>query len=136
MLLAEGETVVKLNSDASLESNITIEYLEAVAKLRFVCSVVGDLLYKYNKKGADSLTPNETELLQSMKICCNDDKLNSMEAGPAVFILKQVARQYGMSFLASLSNSEELEWVIPAHLRKQDEVILHQNDVLNILFFR
>ena len=127
---------MKQNSDVSLESNITIEHLEAIAKLRFVCSVVGDLLYKYNEKGADSLTPNETELLQSMKICCNDDKLNSMEAGPAVFILKQVARQYGMSFLASLSNSEELEWVIPAHLRKQDEVILHQNDVLNILFFR
>ena len=135
-LLAEGETAVKLNSDASLESNITIEHLEAIAKLRFVCSVVGDLLYKYNEKGGDNLTPHETELLQSMKKCCNDDKLNSMEAGPALFILKQVARQHGMSFLASLSKSEKLEWVIPAHLRKQDEVILHQNDVLNILFFR
>ena len=114
---------MKQNSDASLESNITIEHLEAIAKLRFVCSVVGDLLYKYNEKGVDSLTLSETELLKSMKICCNDDKLNSMEAGPAVFILKQVARQHGMSFLVSLSKSKELEWVIPTPLRKQDEVI-------------
>ena len=126
---------MKQNSDVSVESNITIEHLEAIAKLRFVCSVVGDLLYKYNEKGADSLTPNETELLQSMKICCNDDKLNSMEAGPAVFILKQVARQYGMSFLVSLSKSKELEWVIPTHLRKQDEVMNTVRKCQNKVYF-
>ena len=122
-LLTEGKNVMINDCNESNESNITVEYLEGVAKIRFVCFSVTELLYKRNLQQSITLSsPAEISLLQVLQDVCKDLLLNSTDCGPGIYFMKQIARQHGISFLGKISAINETQWVIPAQLRKGDKV--------------
>ncbi len=104
------------------ESNITVEYLEAVAKIRFVCFSVNELLYKRSLQKCFTFSASEKLLLQGLQAICEDVSLNPTDSGPGIFFMKQIARQHGISFLGKISTIEETQWIIPTHLRKGNKV--------------
>ena len=62
------------------------------------------------------------ELLEIAKQCCIAPVLNSEDAGPGIYLVKQIYRQYGKAFLTTLTTDRAMEWIIPSHLRKSDKV--------------
>ena len=126
--MSEGREDV-LNS-TSVEGAIRLQYLEGIAKLRYAIIVMAELLYykhgtSIEDEGSQSYYTNDTELLLDIaKQCCNDDTLNTDNAGPAVFLVKQLARQYGISLLTNLTSDQTMQWIVPDHLQRSNEVVL------------
>ena len=118
-LLKEASHVL---SNRNCEEEIfTLQHFEAVAKLRYALAVVAELLYtQVEKKCAHSR--EELELLEKAKQCCISPALNDEDAGPGVFLVKQIYRRYGKAFLTTLTSNRAMEWIVPLHLRKSDEV--------------
>ena len=97
-----------------------------MSQLRFALSVVAELLYKRTEKGSQAVGHLHTSaaqiLIQVAKDCCTDDVMNEEDSGPAVYLVKLLVRRYGMSFLAGLTADPAMEWVVPLHLRRSEEV--------------
>ena len=108
------------------QQHLSFEYLESVSQVRFALSVVSELLYKQNEKGSQPVGHLHTSaaqiLIQHAKDCCTKDVMNEEDSGPAVYLVKLLARQYGMSFLTSLTAVPSMEWVVPSHLKRSKEV--------------
>ena len=99
----------------------TLQYFEAVAKLRYALAVVAELLYtQVERKNAYSR--DGRELLELAKQCCISAALNDEDAGPGVFLVKQIYRRYGKTLLTTLTSNRAMGWIVPPHLRKSDEV--------------
>ena len=101
----------------------SLQYFEGVAKLRFSIAVVAELLYtQVERRGSRRYTHEARTLLEKTKQCCINPELNTDDAGPGVFLVKQIFKQFGMAFLTTLTSDRAMEWVIPVHLRRTDEV--------------
>ena len=108
----------------------SLPYLEAVAKMRYALSVVAELIYSLNMgqttgQGDESTqwTNEAYRLMKKAKVCCSHSELNEREAGPAVYLVKLLVRQYGHSFLTTLTTNSAMAWVVPIQFR-QHEVLL------------
>lgn len=112
------------------DSHTSLSYLEGVAKLRCSLSVVAELLHTQQTVECWQYTNSDFVLLiEEAKTCCSTVQLNDYnQAGPAVYLVKLLMRQYGLSFLHSLCKNADLLWVVPEHLRQVDEV-LHASHV-------
>ena len=105
-------------------SPTSLPYLEAVAMLRYSLSVVAELLYTQLTAGRQQqYTHDALLLMEEAKQCCSIPQLNEDEAGPAVYLVKLLIRQYGQSFLSRVCDHTQLLWVVPEHLRQTDEVL-------------
>ena len=103
---------------------VSMPYLESVAQIRFALSVVAELLFKQNQSGVPSHgchTHTAHFLIQVAKDYCTNDNINDEDSGPAVYLVKLLVRQYGMSFLTTLTADPAMEWIVPQHLRGSDE---------------
>ena len=102
------------------DKSISMPYLESIAQIRFALSVVAELIFKQNQSGLLARGYHSHiahSLIQVAKNYCTEDSLNDEDSGPAVYLLKLLVRQYGTSFLATLSADPAMEWVVPLHLR-------------------
>ena len=126
--MSEGREDVLNNT--SVEGGIRLQYLEGIAKLRYAIIIMAELLYYKHgtsvvDEGSQTYYTNDTELLLGVaKQCCNDDTLNTENAGPAVFLVKQLARQYGVSFFTNLTSDQTMQWIVPHHLQRSNEVVV------------
>ena len=123
-LLKQGKSAVLSSADSSARGTISVQYLEGIAKLRYSLTVVAELLqYQHNREGG-YFTHEAHLLLDSAKKFCElkDDIFNTDDTGPAVFLVKQIARQYGVTFLTDLISNQTMEWVVPTNLRRSNEV--------------
>ena len=104
-----------------------LPYLEAVAKLRYSLSVVAELLHTQltagRGEGGHYHTHEARLLIEETKQCCSIPQLNQEEAGPGVYLVKLLMRQYGPSFLTTLTSDPALQWVVPEHLRQSDDKV-------------
>ena len=101
----------------------SLRYFEGVAKMRFALVVVAELLHaQMEKKEQRTFTREASHLLERAKECCLSLKHNTEDAGPGIFLVKQIFKLYGKAFLTTLTSDRAKEWVVPAHLRRSDEV--------------
>ena len=114
----------------------TLPYLIAVANLRFALSVVAELLYnqhEWQTSQEDQIFTDEANLLvERAKLCCSCTFVNEKEAGPAVYLLKLLARQYGTSFLSNVHKNPDSAWVMPKHLNIEVYMYIHHNNIIII----
>lgn len=119
-LLEKGQDLVKLGTVSPLGENISMYYLEGVSILRYSMTVIAEVMFANDKR---IHTHHQLQLLLDMtKKCCCDPNINDNEAGPGVFLMKQIARQYGVSFLSSLTSDPNMQWIVPENLRLSKEV--------------
>ena len=108
--------------------------LEAIGKLRFSFTVVADLLYTaVSTEGHDGLDGAAKDLVQAAQKICTDTKVNQTATGPAIFLLKQVVKQFGYTCLEKLAKSDAFSWVLPQHLNPPDTEVYQETNVF--LFF-
>ena len=97
---------------------VSMEYLESIAQIRFALSVVAELLFKQSRVSRGCHTHTADLLIQAAKDCCTNDNINDKDSGPAVYLVKLLVRQYGMSFITTLTTDPtSMKWIVPPHLR-------------------
>ena len=130
-VMSEGKEVVLKSYAPTFEGGVSLRYLEGIAKLRYALIVVAELLYcQYGANSREdrnqSFYSHETQLLLDVaKRCCDDDVVNINNTGPAVFLVKQIAQQFGISFLIKLTSDKTMQWVVPHHLRIPEVIKQH-----------
>ena len=82
-------------------------------------TVIAEIMFTNDKR----IHTHQLQLLMDVtKNYCCDPNINDNEAGPGVFLMKQIARQYGVTFLTSLTSDPSMQWIIPENLRLSKEV--------------
>lgn len=116
-LFKEQEKLVK-NRDVQ---GINLQYLEGIAVLRYSFTVIAELIHcQFHKENEEIIYSSECQLLINMaKSFCAD---TTDDSGPGVFLAKQLARQYGVTFLKNVTNNPSMQWIIPKNLRQSNEV--------------
>lgn len=103
---------------------ITISYLEAVARIRFVTADIASSL------NCDDYA-TKPRLVQQLKDVYIDSTINSVDFtddgvldafGPAIYLLKVLIRQHGFSSVNRVF--KRYPWVIPKSLLPVDQVVL------------
>lgn len=110
---------VAVADDRSVEMNAN--FLEGVAKGRYVLTLVADYLYKLfiegdsNYSGDLDAQRELNSLLESAKRLC----IESVSTTPQLFLVKQLVRRYGFDCVRTLAGYQELEWIVPPEARQQ-----------------
>lgn len=123
--LEQGKNLICYNTAPHPGEVINLDYLEGVSLLRYSLTVVAELIYyQYSNKESERITyTHQSQLLLDMaRKCCSEFDSNEDETGPGVFLVKQIARQYGVAFLTHLTSEANMQWVIPHNLRHSDDV--------------
>jgi len=100
---------------------ISLGYIEGVAKVRFALSVVAEQLHKH--------VTMKPALLHAVRTVCTDPSINHIgdtgqtdTTGPALYLLRLIVRQFGFPYLTEVS--VEHPWVVPHELKTADEVTM------------
>ena len=119
-ILEEGHQALQHHNDNS-HGDISLGYIEGVAKVRFALSVVSEQFYRR--------VTMKMPLLQAVRAVCTDPTVNHIDdtgksdtTGPALYLLKLIVRRYGFPCLTEVS--EKHPWVVPNELKSEDEVII------------
>ena len=90
--------------------------------------------YQYESNHEERLDTHQSMLLMNMvKDIVTDLSLNGDDTGPGVFLVKQIARQYGVAFLTNVASNQTLEWIVPPHLRQSNEVTLNYTCTIQLV---
>ena len=117
-------SVARLSSLKS-ESDINIEYLEAVAGVRFCLMEVAYLLHSNcsGKKNPESMNHRQQLLISQVKEMCQDHGISTDYAsvGPSLYLVKLLVRQYGFPCLNQVCEAHP--WMVPEELRTADQAV-------------
>ena len=123
--LEQGKNLICHSTAPHPGEAINLDYLEGVSLLRYSLTVVAELIYyQYSNKESERITyTHQSQLLLDMaRKFCSEFDINEDNTGPGVFLVKQIARQYGVAFLTHLTSEANMQWVIPHNLRHSDDV--------------
>jgi len=105
-----------------------VEYLEAVASLRYGLSLTSNFISKcyQNEDYFKELQPVERHALDCLfgevkRVC-----LLGCHTQPHEFLMKFIVRQFGMQFLKQLVDKPNFDWLIPPELQPARNVRMHQ----------
>ena len=100
---------------------VTLEYLEAIASLRYGLSMTATVISECYQNDAhyDLLQEEDLDqLFDLVKSLC----LSGYYPQPHEFITKFIVRQFGMQFLKRLVDHPAFEWLIPPRLKPKKKV--------------
>ena len=94
--------------------------LEGVAKARYALALTAELMYKSALEDAapwkDLQIKNELQtLFDAVRRMC----YKSLSPVPRLYLLKQLARRFGVEAIHMLCGRKELEWIVPPESRVQ-----------------
>ena len=111
-----------------------LNFLEGVARVRFALLLVADLLQQQVSRKDEATSTNTTDithgdsanqLIERAKDACTRMDLNTIDltgktntAGPVVYLMKLIVRQWGFHCLNSVF--ERYQWVVPTELRQSE----------------
>lgn len=108
----------------SFSGVVTLEYLEAVASLRYGLSMTANFIAKCYQTDDyyGSLQPVEKRILDRLfneveRACLSGYHTQSHE-----YLIKVIVRQFGMQFLKLLVGQPSFAWLIPTHLKSMKQV--------------
>ena len=120
-----------LVSHAVKSYDVTVEYLEGVARVRFALVLVADILSsQVSGSGEHFFTSQANELLTLAKTACTETRINHIDMtgtthtiGPNVYLLKLLVRQFGAARL--MEASKTCGWVLPPQLKTENTVSVY-----------
>ena len=111
-----------------VSDDVTVEYLEGVAGVRFALVLVADLLNsRIDGTREHYFTAQANELLTLAKTVCTDTRINHIDMtgttdtiGPNVYLLKLLVRLFGSARMMEVSKT--CDWVLPPQLKTENNV--------------
>ena len=130
---SDGDALI---GHAVASHDITVEYLEGVAGIRFALVLVADILNsRISGLGKDYFTAQADDLLALAEKICIDTRINHIDMtgstdtiGPCVYLLKLFVRQYGSTRL--MEASKACSWVLPPQIRTE-----HNVSIINVQMY-
>lgn len=106
---------------------INITYLQGVARVRFAIMEIASILHEQFISEKATLSAQQP-LMQLAEQVCTDQYINTTDftedvVGPAAYLIKLLARQYGFPCLREVSQ-EHLQWIVPEGLRTKNQVYI------------
>ena len=94
--------------------------LEGVAKARYILALTAEFMYKSAEEDATPWNQlqikNELQtLFEAVRRMC----YKSLNPAPCLYLLKQLARRFGVDAIHLLCGRKELEWIVPPESRVQ-----------------
>jgi len=138
-ILNKGYQALKVHSN-NFHDQITLGYIEGMAKVRFALSVVAEHFHECATMKPEECATTKPEqfhkhvtmkpaLLHAVRTLCTDPSINHIDqtgqtdtTGPALYLLKLIVRQYGFSCLTKVAKKHP--WVVPHELKQVDEVTM------------
>ena len=102
------------------DGTITLKYLEAIACLRYGLSFTANCLSEYHHTSGDVGTLQSPLAKSTLDYLFDEVKfecLNSYHGQPHEFLIKYIARQFGMQILKTLMDNSGFNWLIPDSLQ-------------------
>ncbi|PKU34399.1 hypothetical protein llap_15296 [Limosa lapponica baueri] len=103
----------KNNGETPQESSV--EYLQAVAKVRLYLSRAAELLFDLHEPTAHDKVEEKRRYLANVRNFCGLTKNN----WHCVFLVRKIASQYGMEFAQKLVTEAQFDWVFPKEILRQ-----------------
>ncbi|XP_075025423.1 E3 ubiquitin-protein ligase RNF213 isoform X2 [Calonectris borealis] len=105
----------KNNQEAPQES--TVEYLQAVAKVRLYLSKAAELLFDLHERTEQDQVEEKQRHLANVRVFCSLAK-NDWHR---VYLIRKIASQYGMEFAQKLVTEAQFNWVFPVEILQQGQ---------------
>ncbi|XP_068511209.1 E3 ubiquitin-protein ligase RNF213 [Anas acuta] len=103
----------KSNREAPQE--LSVEYLQAVAKVRLYLSKAAELLFDLHEHPVQDQAEEKQRYLANVNAFCSLTKNNWHR----VYLVRKIANQYGMEFAQKLVTEAQFNWVFPAEILQQ-----------------
>ncbi|XP_066836382.1 E3 ubiquitin-protein ligase RNF213 isoform X3 [Anser cygnoides] len=94
---------------------LSVEYLQAVAKVRLYLSKAAELLFDLHELPVQDQAEEKQRYLANVKVFCSLTKNNWHR----VYLVRKIANQYGMEFAQKLVTEARFNWVFPAEILQQ-----------------
>ncbi|XP_062447391.1 E3 ubiquitin-protein ligase RNF213 isoform X2 [Rhea pennata] len=105
--------VPKNNQETPQESSV--EYLEAVAKVRLYLDIAAELLFDLHGPTEQDYLKEKQHYLANVRTFCSLTK-NDWHR---VYLVRKIANQYGMEFAQKLVMEAQFNWVFPVEILQQ-----------------
>ncbi|KAM6344814.1 E3 ubiquitin-protein ligase RNF213 isoform 2-T4 [Alca torda] len=103
----------KNNQETPQESSV--EYLQAVAKVRLYLSKAAELLFDLHEPTKQDQVEEKQRYLANVRRFCSLAKNNWHR----VYLVRKIASQYGMEFAQKLVTEPQFNWVFPVEILQQ-----------------
>lgn len=118
--LCDECTPLLISSSIQPTRELDVMVLESVAKARYILALTAQFMYK---SAVEDTTPwndrqikNELEgLFEAMRRMC----YKSLNPAPRLYLLKQLARRFGVEAINVLCGRKDLDWIVPPESRVQ-----------------
>ncbi|XP_068269102.1 E3 ubiquitin-protein ligase RNF213 [Nyctibius grandis] len=105
----------KNNGETPQESSV--EYLQAVAKVRLYLSKAAELLFDLHEPTGQDQVEEKQRYLANVRVFCSLAK-NDWHR---VYLIRKIASQYGMEFAQKLVTETRFNWVFPVEILQQTQ---------------
>lgn len=110
-----------LQEDLTSFDEIQVESLEGIAKARHTLGMAAQFLYMSCVSDDETWRQSETRgamdfFFNTVKALCTLGRSRS----PALFLLKQLVKRYGGHSIVTVSQNQELSWIVPAEFQRTE----------------
>ena len=118
--LSDECTPMLISSSPRPTRELDVDVLEGVAKARYTLALTAEFMYKSTVENtepwSDRLIKMELETLfdTARRLC-----YKSLSPAPRRFLLKQLARRFGVEAIHVLCGKKEVEWIVPPESRNK-----------------
>ena len=114
------DALLILEKDFASSDELPVAALEAIAKARYALDKTSEFIYKSVVSSDEMWTDDKTRgalnsLFNTVQALCSSGRSRS----PALFLLKQLVKRYGVHSIATISQNEELSWIVPAEFQQR-----------------
>ena len=117
-----------LNEDFISSDELQVDSLEAIAKARYVLGMTAEYLYMSCVSDDEKWSKRETRVALDL-LFTNVRALftSGHSKSPALYLLKQLVKRYGGHSIATISQNEELSWIVPTEFQRREASYLFQS---------
>ena len=118
--LCDECTPLLKSSSIQTARELDVMVLEGVAKARYILALTAQFMYKSAVEDTspwnDRQIENELQILfEAMRRMCD----KSLNPAPRLYLLKQLARRFGVEVINVVCGRKDLDWIVPPESRVQ-----------------
>ena len=135
--LSDECTPLLISSSLRPTRELDVDVLEGVAKARYTLALTAEYMYKSTVENTELWNDRQIKMeLETLFETARRLCYKSLSPAPRLFLLKQLARRFGVEAIHVLCGKKELEWIVPPESRnKQVENISKQTFYFSVKIF-
>ena len=99
---------------------IDVDALEGVAKARYTTALTAEYMYKSTVENTEPWNDRQIKMeLETLFETARRLCYKSLSPAPRLFLLKQLARRFGVEAIHVLCGKKELQWIVPPESRNK-----------------